>query len=330
MDKKKKVLEQIVGQNRLKLDEPMSLHTTIKIGGPALFYVDTEKIDELISLVQAAYEQDIDVLVVGGGSNMIVSDKGFDGLVIKNNCRKFDVMSMTGKMKNREEGWKMDVDSAYVFAEGGTIMNQLVRFTIEQGLAGLEYQLGLPGTVGGGIHMNSNWAKASSFVGDHVYRVRLLTFEGEVKEVDASYFEFGYDHSILQKKPEIVLSVIFKLLPSDKKVLWERATKALEDRSASQPKNIVSGCTFRNTSIAESTQVPVSDKVIAAGYLIEKAGMKDKKIDNAMISGLHANFLVNTGGATSSEIVTLVNTAKEEVLQRCGVHLNLELYGVGM
>ncbi len=329
MDKKRKALEQIVGQNRLRLDEPMKLHTTLKIGGPAQFYIDTEKIDEIIQLVKTCYENDIEVFILGGGSNVVVSDSGFKGLVIKNNCRKFDVMSMTGKMQNKAEGWKMDVNNAYVYAEGGTIMNQLVRFTIEQGLSGIEYQLGLPGTVGGGICMNSNWEKASAFVGDCVYRVRLLTHEGEVKEVDSSYFNFGYDKSILQQTKEIVLSVIFKFSPMDKKLLWERGTQALQHRSASQPKE-TSGCTFRNTSVEESTQIQVPDKIVSAGHLMGKSGVKDIKVGDAIISGLYMNFIVNLGNASATDVVALVQLAKNEVLKKCGVHLMMNVYGVGM
>lgn len=318
-------LEKVLGNGRIRADEPMSAHTTFKIGGPAQYYVDVSAVDDLVKAVNAAHKLMLAVFIVGGGSNMIVSDIGIKGLVIKNNCRRFELFSMAGKIRNR----KIDLDKALVLAESGVIMNQLVRFTIDNGLGGLEYQLGLPGTVGGGVYMNSNFPKKSVYVGDCLYQAKLLTKEGEIKDVDNNYFHFAYDKSILQETGEILLSATFKLERTDKEILWKRGMEALNYRNATQPKGASAGCTFRNISIVDAVRIPTPERITSAGYLIDKAGLKGKRIGNAMISDLHANFILNLGNAKAKDITHLVQLMKDEVYRKFGVHLALEVKTVG-
>ncbi len=317
-------LEKVFGP-KLRQNEPMSAHTTYKIGGPAEYYVDLEKTDDIVKAVNVAKQLELPLFVFGGGSNIVVADHGIKGLVVKNNCRKFDIMTMSGRVKNQ----KIDVDKALVYAQSGVIMNRLVRFTIEQGLEGLEYQLGLPGTVGGAVYMNSNYPRKGAYVGDFVFRVKLVTRSGEIKEVDNSYFHFAYDYSALQETEEIVLSVIFRLLPGDKKILWDRATDALNHRSESQPKGASAGCTFRNISIVEALCIPTPDQITSAGYLIDKAGLKGKRIGDAMISDRHANFILNMGNAKAQDIIALTTLIKDEVAKKFSVKLHLEVKTVG-
>src|SRR5581483_1965547 len=260
MDTKLQELEKVFGPNRIRKNEPMSAHTTFKIGGPAEYYIDVNNGDELISAVNAARKLEMPFFVFGGGSNVIVSDNGIKGLVIKNNARRFELMRMSGKIKNQ----KIDMSNALVFAESGVIMSQLVRFVIDAGLGGLEYQMGLPGTVGG------------AYVGDCLFKARILSPDGTIKDVDQSYFHFAYDKSILQQTGEILISAVFKLDPTDKTVLWERATEALSYRTETQPKGASAGCTFRNISIVEAMSIPTPERITSAGYLIDKAGLKGK------------------------------------------------------
>lgn len=324
MDTKLKELEKVFG-SRVRQNEPMSAHTTFKIGGPAEYYIDVDKTDDIVKAVQLAQKLSMSFFIFGGGSNIVVSDNGIKGLVVKNNCRRFEVMQMMGRVKNK----KIDVDKALIFAESGVVMNQLVRFTIEQGLGGLEYQLGLPGTVGGGIYMNSNFPRKGAYVGDCVYKAKLLTYDGELKEVDNAYFHFAYDKSILQETGEIVLSVVFKLLPQDKKVLWEKGMEAITYRSGTQPKGASAGCTFRNISIVDAMRVPTPDRITSAGYLIDKAGLKGKRIGDAMISTMHANFILNMGHAKAEDVLSLVGFIKDEVTQKFNVPLHLEVKTIG-
>ncbi|MBI2430683.1 MAG: UDP-N-acetylmuramate dehydrogenase [Candidatus Levybacteria bacterium] len=324
MDTKRKELEKLFG-SRLRQNEPMSAHTTFKIGGPAQYYLDVDKTEDIVKAVKAAKRLGIPLFIFGGGSNIIISDNGMKGLVIKNNCRKFDVFQMSGRIKNQ----KIDLAKALVFAEGGVIMNQLVRFTIEQSLGGLEYQLGLPGTVGGGVCMNSNFPRIGVYVGDCLYSAKLVTKDGEVKEVDNSYFHFAYDKSILQESKEIVLSVVFRLSPEDKKILWERGMEALDYRNSTQPKGASAGCTFRNISIVDAMRVPTPDRITSAGYLIDKTGLKGKRIGDAMISDMHANFILNMGHAKAEDVLALVNLIKDEVKRKFDVPLHLEVKTIG-
>lgn len=318
MDTKLKELQKQFGENRVRVGEFMSLHTTFKIGGPAEYYIDVQTTDELIKAVKATKDLHLPVFIFGGGSNIIVSDSGIKGLVIKNNCRRFKLMRVSGKGKK-----------VLVYAESGVIMNQLVRFMIEEGFGGLEYQLGLPGTVGGGVYMNSNFPRKGVYVGDYLFKARLLTEDGEIKEVDNAYFAFAYDKSILQETGEILLSAIFKPVSTDKKILWERGMEALKYRSDTQPKGSSAGCTFRNISIVDALRVPTPEKVTSAGYLIDKAGLKGKRIGDAMISDMHANFILNMGNAKAEDVIGLVRLMKEEVFKKFGVHLALEVRNVG-
>lgn len=324
MDKQFEELKKEFGV-RIRQNELMSAHTTFRIGGPAQFYIEVDKIDDLVKAVNTARKLDLPFFILGGGSNILISDKGLSGLVIKNNCRRFEVMSVSGRVKNQ----KIDMDKALVYSESGVPMNQLVRFTIEQGLGGLEYQLGLPGTVGGAIFMNSNFPKQKAYVGDCVYRAKLLTEDGEVKEVDKTYFNFSYDKSILQETGEIMLSVIFKLTPMDKKLLWERGTSSIGHRSESQPKGFSAGCIFRNISISEALNVPTPANSTSAGYLIDKAGFKGKRIGDAVVSDAHANFILNKGNAKASNVMQLIDMIKEGVLKKFGVKLELEVRMIG-
>lgn len=324
-DKRLEELQKAFGKERIRQNEPMSLHTTIKIGGPAEFYFSAEEIKDLVKAVKIAIRMKMSFFILGGGSNILVSDNGISGLVIKNNCRKISVNRLNGRFKNK----KIDVGEALVLAESGAIFNQLVRFTIEEGLEGLEYQLGLPGAVGGAVFMNSNFPKTKSFVGDCVYKATILTKEGEIKEVDKSYFKFAYDKSILQETGEILLSVLFKLKPADKKMLWKRGTEALSHRDFTQPKGPSAGCFFQNISISQAVKVSSSDMITSAGYFIDKAGLKGKKIGGAMISDKHANFIMNTGNAKASDIIVLTNLVKEEVFKKFGIKLALEVRTIG-
>lgn len=325
MDNKIKEFEKFLGPHRIKTSEPMSLHTTFKIGGPAEFYISVEKIEDLIKTINTARELHIPFFVLGGGSNILVSDVGIKGLVIKNDCHHFEMLGISGRVKNQ----KVNMDKALVFAESGVITNQLVRFTIEQGLSGLECFLGIPGTIGGAIFMNAHFLKEKKYIGDCVYRVKLLGADGTIKEVDNSYFRFNYDKSYIQKTGEIVLSVIFQMSPFVKRNLWEKATEALNYRNKTQPKKTSAGCIFRNISLSEALSIPTPDRITSAGYFIEKSGLKGKKIGDAVISDIHANYIVNLGNAKAKDIMDLIRLTKKTVFEKFGVNLILEINTIG-
>jgi UDP-N-acetylmuramate dehydrogenase len=230
MQKSIEKLEQMLGSGRIKSDEPLANHTIRKQGGNAEYYVEIEKLDELIRIVKTAREEHLPICLIGAATWIEIPEEGIEGIVIKNNCRRFDVISMRGKIKDQ----KIGVDNAYVYAESGTNVNQLVRFTVGEGLGGLEYQLGLPGTVGGAILTNARYTPKSIYFVDAIEKIRILNKTGELQDVQADYFaSLPLDAS----SEEIILSATFYLHPQDKKILWKRGQEAVEYRSkvAKQP-----------------------------------------------------------------------------------------------
>ena len=216
MNKTLEQLEQKIGR-RIAHNEQLGSHTVLKENTICEYFLEVERVDDLVKAVLAAKEVGIPFAVIGSGSYLSLPDETILGLVIKNNSRKFDKMSISGRIQDRELG----VSEILVQAESGTPMNQLVRFTIEEGLSGLEYQLGMPGTVGGALYTNAKYKK--HYVKDALQAVRVLTSEGKV-EIHMQDIDKHLDDGIL-------LSAIFRLVPEDKKVLWERGHEALEFRN---------------------------------------------------------------------------------------------------
>lgn len=217
-------IEEIIGRRRIRHNEYMDTHTILKTGGPAEMYVETDTLDDLVKIVRAARSIQVPIYIFGGGSAFPVPDKGIAGLVIKNNCRKFEKSSFRGTIRNNAIGF----GGVLVSAESGTIMNQLVRFTIAEGLEGLEYQLGLPGSVGGAIYTNAKYK--NRYVRDYLHSIKILSIEGEVQTYTKDLPYFVSLEEQIHETQEVVLSVVFKLVPEDKKLLWERGEEALAYR----------------------------------------------------------------------------------------------------
>jgi UDP-N-acetylmuramate dehydrogenase len=214
----------LVGEKRIKQHEPLITHSIRKVDVVAELYVEIDTIDELIKVVRAAQSVQAPVYILGGGAR-IEAEKDISGLVIKNNCRRFDKASMKGSIRQNQVG----VQEVLVYAESGVIMNQLVRFTIEEGLAGLEYQLGLPGTVGGAIYTNGKYIPKYLLVNQALQSVRILHENGEIQTYNGQLPHFVYTGGWEETK-DIILSAAFKLTPADKKVLWERGEEAVSWR----------------------------------------------------------------------------------------------------
>lgn len=310
---------------KTKVNEPLSTYTTFKIGGPAdLFYIAMTT-DELVHAVTVARAHHVPVFILGGGSNILVGDKGIRGLVVKNLAMHVGIKGIKAASKG-ERGTK----TVFVEADAGVPINKLVRFTVDQGLSGLEMHLGLPGTVGGAIYMNSKWTKPEGYIGDAVYQVRLITPEGEDVAKPRSYFHFAYDQSIIQRTRDVVVSVVFALTADDRERLWKVSNESIGYRRESQPQGILSaGCTFRNLSKAEALAHATPNLTQSAGYLIDHAGLKGKTVGDAQISPMHANFIVNRGRATANDVIQLIELAREAVKRQFGVGLTEEIERIG-
>ena len=182
----------------------------------AEFTAEIDKIDNLIKVVTEARLHKIPIFIIGSGSWTEIPDGEINGLVIKNKCRRFNRFEMKGKI--------------VVYAESGTIFNQLTRFTIEEGLSGLEYQLGLPGTVGGAIFTNARYTPKSIYVNDSVEKIKIINEQNEIQEVGSDYFT-SHDFTKFSPANTVILSAIFRLAPFDKKILWERGNEAVKYRT---------------------------------------------------------------------------------------------------
>ena len=226
-------LEELVGEKRIKQQEPLASHSILKVPAIAEYYLDVSSLDELIQIVKTARSSGIPVYILGGGAR-IETRSDITGLVIKNACHRFDKASMKGTIKQQH----MDVGEVLVYAESGVIMNQLVRYTIDESLEGLEYQLSLPGTVGGAIATNAKYIPKYLSVTKSLQSLRILHENGEVKSYNGQLPHFVYTEEAWEETNDIILSAAFKLTPGDKKILWERGEEASAWRTKESEKRM--------------------------------------------------------------------------------------------
>jgi UDP-N-acetylmuramate dehydrogenase len=265
-----------------------------------------------------AHKDHVPVTILGGGTNVLIADSGIPGLVIKNECRQIRVLSISGK----KSGQKTMQEQALVEAESGVMINHLVRFTVDQGIAGLEHFLGQPGTIGGATYINAHNMNKNLFFGDFIREATLMDRTGKMRTVPRHYFEFGYDHSRIQESKEIVVSVRLLLRRGNKDVLWKDAHAAMEYRRKTQPLGIPSsGCTFRNIVVAGVPSEKGRPGTTSAGYLIDQVGLKGYQIGGAKFSDHHANFILNVDDATSKDVHELIELAKKRVKEQFNIDL---------
>lgn len=306
-----RTLQSAVGPTAIRQHEPLGRHTSHGIGGLAEYYLAVEKTDDLIRVLPAAAQVSLPVFIFGSGSHIIFSDTEIKGLVIKNNCRKFEIASMKGIIKNRQ----LDVRFALVSAEAGVPVNQLVRFTLEQGLGGLEYFLGLPGTIGGAISMGATFPKNNTNIRQALHEVTALTKEGVRHQGTWP--------------GDVILSVLFHCTPFDKTVLWERGTQAVRYRNDTAPNDTQAIHVFRNISLSQAMRIPTPEYTTSPAYLIEQIGLQGKQVGDAFISDTHPNYIVNKGNATASDVLALIAMIKDGVFKQFGVTLEMEVKIVG-
>jgi len=299
--------------------------TTFNIGGPADYFLDTHSQDDLAQAIISARELHLPFFILGGGSNILIGDKGFRGLVIRNTTHTITIKGAKGAIS---AGIK--TGSVFVEADSGVPFNLLVRFTIEEGLRGLEMHLGLPGSVGGAIFMNSKWMNPPSYVGDVLYQARIITPTNDIQTVAKEYFRFQYGKSIIQQSRDIILSIVFELHHADKEALWNIANKSIEYRKNTQPQGIkTAGCIFKNITPADAILAQTPNHTTSSGYLIDHAGCKELAVGGAKVSPIHANFIVNTGNATASDVLQLMSLIQERVQKQFNVIMKEEVIRIG-
>ena len=275
--------------------------TTFRVGGPADWLVEPRTSEEIVTALKLAADAGVPVTMLGGGSNVLVSDDGVRGLVIR-----------------PRGGEVVDVDETRIRADGAVTINGLVRWTISHGRAGLERWAGTPGTVGGGIYGNAHFA--GRLIGDLIVDVRVASPDGTTSDVSRSAMGFGYDRSRLQQSSEVRLSAVFRVSAGSPATLRAAARESLSFRKRTQPLDSPSaGCIFRNPE-------PGSDSVPdglpwSAGALVDRAGLKGLAIGGARVSPTHGNFIVNDGSATARDIRQLITRCRDDVRARFGVEL---------
>src|SRR3989344_5560457 len=314
-------IKQLLGPLRVFENESLSKHTYFKIGGPAKVFFEAKSVEDLKLALETAHEVKIPFTVLGGGANVLVSDSGFDGFVIKNRASSVKLVGLKGTYDKHGRGIK----SALVAAASGTLMNQLAHFSLDQGLEGLEFLLSVPGTVGGGVKINSHFeVEKGEFLGSRLASAILFDPKsGKVKEVDQKYFEFSYDHSKIQQTNEIVLQASFKLdKVEDDATLWQKALANVKRRNEEQPVGIAcSGCVFRNIDERDARRIAAPNLTTSAGYIIESLGLKGTKIGGAQVSTHHANFILNSDNASAMDVIKLINLIKEKAKQTYSIDL---------
>lgn len=300
--------------------ELMAKHTNFRIGGPARYFATVTTVDELKAVLQAASAFGMPYFILGGGSNTLFSDNGFDGLVVKIAFRN------------------LQIDGTHVVADAGVLSAMVARKTAQAGLKGFGWAISLPGTIGGAVRGN-----AGCFGGetkDFLTKVEVLR-DGEVIELTNAQCEFAYRESVFKHNKDIVLRAHFDFEIGDAAALTAELDSFLEKRKSSQPLYAGSaGCLFKNTDVTdeELTRLEKTYDVpepmqaqhrVGSGWLIDKLDLKGKQIGKAQISPEHGNFVVNLGGATADEIAQLIAIVKHEAQLRTGIHLQEEVQLVG-
>jgi UDP-N-acetylmuramate dehydrogenase len=298
-----------LGQDRVQRNAPLAPFTTFRIGGPADLLAEVRTAGEALNALHLAREAGVPLTWLGGGSNVLVGDGGVRGLVA------------------RWHGGQVEtLDDGRVRAEAGVTVNGLVRYTIGHGLAGLAGWAGTPGTVGGAVHGNAHFQGRP--ISESVVSVEVADTGGTLRELGAAEMDFGYDRSRLRRTGEVALRASFRVSPGDPDTLRAVARASLAFRKSTQPLALPSaGCIFQNPDPAVVTLpqgVPFS-----AGALVDLAGLKGAACGAARVSGVHANFVVNEGGATARDVAALVDRMREAVAARFGVVLEEEIVRLG-
>jgi UDP-N-acetylmuramate dehydrogenase len=287
-------------------DEPMSRHTTFRIGGPADALVNVKTEEEMGDIVHWAREKGYSIVIVGAGSNLLVRDGGIRGLTIKLGGDFEAIDLLPGK----------NGSGASVKTGAAVPLRRLAKYTIDQGLAGLSFGLGIPGTVGGALRINAGaWGQCMA---DTTMLVTVLNARGELVDLVRDQLKFSYRKLELEEGA-VILSGHFQLLHEDREVLRQEAIRMQKRRKSTQPLSLPSaGCVFRN---------PPEEK--PAGELIDQAGMKGFGVGGAEISTVHANFIVNRGNAKASDVLALMRQIQDAIYERFGVFLEPEVTVVG-
>lgn len=293
-------LKNTIPEARIQLDEPMKSHTTFRIGGPAKYFVIPETKEEIKAVIECCKRADMPYYILGNGSNLLVSDKGYEGVVIQ-------------IFKNMNQ---IVLDGERITAQAGAILSSVANKALEAELTGFEFAAGIPGTLGGACVMN-----AGAYGGemkDVLVSVVVLTQDGEFLTIPKEELELGYRTSVIAKKNYIVLEATICLAKGDKEAIKARMDELKVQRTTKQPLEYPSaGSTFKR---------PVG---YFAGKLIQDAGLRGFQVGGAQVSEKHCGFVINKDQATAADVAELMKQVSEKVKEQFGVELEAEVKRLG-
>lgn len=292
--------------------------TYFKLGGPAEVFADAKSSQDIQELVRFCRQNSIPFRIIGGASNVIAPDEGLPGLTIRAANETYEVLDHS-----------QDGQRTIVRVGAGYKTALFVRKTIDDGLAGLEYFLGVPGRLGGAVYNNAHYL--SDLIGDHISRVNVLTPSNDLIWLEADECEFEYDSSRFQDSQEAIIEIEFSLPRGDKSASMKKVEEATKYRAETQPLGEPSsGCIFQNVAnnerLRELFPQFAEKKYISGGFLIDQAGLKGTREGGIEVSHKHAAFFVNKGGGTAAEVKTLIKKVKEQVQQQFGAELQEEVF----
>lgn len=278
-------------------NEPMALHTTFKIGGPARLAVFPKNENEISEVIKKCKEENVRYMVVGNGSNLLVADEGIDAVVI---------------LLGKEFGEVKLIDDTTIFAEAGAPLMKVCRFALENGLSGLEFAYGIPGSCGGGAFMNAG--AYGGELGDVMFRCDHIDKDGNKGSLEGDDLKLAYRHSAYYENGCIITGAYFKMQKADKEEIKAKMADYMSRRRDKQPLEYPSaGSTFKR---------PEGN---FAGALIEQCGLKGTSVGGAEISTKHAGFVINKGGATCKDVLDLCQKVADTVKAEKGIDLEMEV-----
>ena len=318
-----KVLKEKLPSANIKLNEPMKLHTSFKIGGPADFFITANNIQEIREVVNIAKENNLPLKVVGNGTNLLVKDNGFRGIILKTNLQEIKITKtknkdeINTKYKINEMESSINCKEEYIVnVQSGMALGKLSQILLKNEIGGFEFASGIPGTIGGAIKMNAG-AYGGEFK-DIVQDVTYLNEQNDIVVIQNMQCDFSYRHSLFSNKDYIILGCNLKLYKDTKENIKNKLDENLQSRREKQPIEYPSaGSTFKR-----------GEDFITA-KLIDECGLKGYTIGGAQVSEKHAGFIINKNNATAEDVINLIKHVTEIVYEKTGKKINLEIEIIG-
>lgn len=297
-----KELQEIVSKKNILKNEPMSKHTSFRIGGNADYFVVVNSVEELKDVIDLSNKNNIKFYIIGNGTNLLIKDGGIRGIVIKLDLKNFKI--------------KKNANEILITAEAGMSLGTLASIALKEEIAGLEFLAGIPGTIGGAIRMNAG--AYGSEIKDILVKSRYMTYDGKIKTLNLDEHKFEYRNSIFSTQDGIIIDTTIKGKKGTKKEIEEKIKEYSKSRKEHQPLEYPNaGSTFKRTEKMPTAKI------------IDECGLKGFSIGDAEVSTKHAGFIINKGKASAKDVLELVKHIKKEVKKKFDIDIELEILVLG-